>query len=308
MGREVCSGCAGNQSILINESDDMKILVTGATGFIGSYVVKELLKQQCHVIATSIDQNKVCSYEWFSQVEYIPCDLNVMQDNFFQFFQQPDLLIHLAWEGLPNYKDLFHLEKNLFSNYSFLKNMIEHGLKSIAVTGTCFEYGTQSGALSEAIETNPDNPYGLAKDTLRKFLEQLQKKIDFEFKWIRLFYMYGKGQDPSSILSQLDKALGNGETSFNMSGGEQLRDYLPVEKVAEYVVKVALQRKVKGIINCCSGKPISIRKLVEDYIAKKQKSIHLNLGRYPYPDYEPIAFWGDSSRLERLLNDIKDKE
>ena len=286
----------------------MKVLVTGATGFIGSYVVKELLIRQGHVIATSRNQNKAGPYEWPSQVEYIPCDLNVMQDNFFQFFQQPDLLIHLAWEGLPNYKDLFHLEKNLFSNYRFLKNMIEHGLKHLVVTGTCFEYGMQCGALSEEIETKPDNPYGLAKDTLRKFLEQLQKKIDFEFKWIRLFYIFGKGQDPSSILSQLDKALENGETSFNMYGGEQLRDYLPVEKVAEHIVTIATQNKAHGIINCCSGVPVSIRKLVEDYLEKKQKCIHLNLGHYPYPEYEPMAFWGDRSRLDGFLDDIKDKE
>lgn len=286
----------------------MKVLVTGATGFIGSYVVKELLIRQGHVIATSRNQNKAGSYEWFSQVEYIQCDLNVMQDNFFQFFQQPDLLIHLAWEGLPNYKDLFHLEKNLFSNYRFLKNMIEHGLKHLVVTGTCFEYGIQCGALSEEIETKPHNPYGLAKDTLRKFLEQLQKKIYFEFKWIRLFYMYGKGQDSSSILSQLDRALKNGETSFDMSGGEQLRDYLAVEKVAEYIVKIVMQNNVHGIINCCSGVPVSIRKLVEDYLEKKQKSIHLNLGHYPYLEYEPMAFWGDRSRLDGFLNDFKGRE
>jgi len=281
----------------------MKVLVTGATGFIGSYVVNKLLKREHHVIATSKDQNKAYSYEWFSQVEYIPCDLNIMQENFFHFFRQPDLVLHLAWEGLPNYKDLFHLEKNLFSNYLFLKNMIENGLKSLVVTGTCFEYGMQSGALSEDMEAKPDNPYGLAKDTLRKFLVQLQKRIDFDLKWVRLFYMYGKGQSLNAILSQLDKTLENAETNFNMSGGEQLRDYLPVEKVAEYIVKIAMQNKVNGIINCCRGAPVSIRKLVENYLEKKQKNIHLNLGYYSYPDYESMAFWGDDKKLKIALEE-----
>ena len=283
----------------------MKVLVTGATGFIGSYVVNELLKQQYHVIATSRNLDKAHSYEWFSQVEYIPCDLNVAQKNFFQSFRQPDLLIHLAWEGLPNYKDLLHLEKNLFSNYRFLKNIVENGLKSLVVTGTCFEYGMQCGALSENMESKPDNPYGLAKDTLRKLLEQLQKKCNFEFKWVRLFYVYGKGQSSNSILSQLDKALDNGEVSFNMTGGEQLRDYLPVEKVAEYIVKIAMQNKVNGIINCCSGYPISIRKLVENHLEKKQKNIYLNLGYYPYPDYEPMAFWGNADKLNMALSEFE---
>lgn len=287
---------------MINEGNDMKVLVTGATGFIGGYVVRELINQGYRVVATSKNPEKAKAFEWISQVQYIPYDLNVTQENFFEFFQQPELLIHLAWEGLPNYKDLFHLEDNLFSNCRFLKNMIEHGLKSLVVTGTCFEYGMQSGALSEGMETKPDNPYGLAKDTLRKFLEQLQKNIDFELKWVRLFYIYGKGQSPNSILSQLDKVLEKGEADFNMSGGEQLRDYLPVEKVAEYIVKIAMQSKGYGIINCCSGTPISIRKLVENYLKKKQKSIHLNLGYYPYPDYEPMAFWGDSAKLNNILN------
>ena len=280
----------------------MKVLVTGATGFIGSYVVKELLKRQLNVIATSRDQNKARSFEWFSQVEYIPCDLNVMQEKFFQFFQQPDLLIHSVWEGLSNYKDLFHLEKNLFSNYLFLRNMIGHGLKRLVVTGTCLEYGMQSGALREDMEARPDNPYGLAKDTLRRFLEQLQKETTFDLKWIRLFYMYGKGSRPDSILSQLEAALQRKEKVFNMSGGEQLRDYLPVEKVAEYIIRISIQDRISGIINCCSGKPISIRKLVESYLAEKNKNIELNLGYYPYPDYEPMAFWGDSMKLREILN------
>jgi len=304
MGREVCCTHSRNQGILINEGDDMKVLVTGATGFVGRYVVNELLRYEHHVIATSRDRYKAVKFGWFSQVQYIPCDLNVVKENFFQFFQQPELLIHLAWEGLPNYNDLFHLEENLLSNYRFLKNILEHGLKHLVVIGTCFEYGMQSGALSEDMETKPDNPYGLAKDTLRNFLEQLQKKIDFDLKWIRLFYMYGKDQSPNAILSQLDRALENGETTFNMSGGEQLRDYLPVEKVAEYIVKIAMQSKVKGVINCCNGKPVSIRKLVENYLEEKKKSIELNLGYYPYPDYEPMAFWGDATKLNTILRNI----
>jgi dTDP-6-deoxy-L-talose 4-dehydrogenase (NAD+) len=159
----------------------------------------------------------------------------------------------------------------------------------------------QSGELQEDLETKPNNPYGLAKDTLRKFLDQLGKKNDFHLKWVRLFYMYGAGQNPNSIFPQLDRALQNNEAVFNMSGGEQLRDYLPVEKVAEYIVKIALQNQITGIINCCRGKPISVRRLIEDYLEEKKKSIRLNLGYYPYPDYEPMAFWGDSGKLKAIL-------
>ena len=279
----------------------MRVLVTGATGFIGNYVVRELLKQDHRVITMSKNSEKARMYEWFSQVQYIPYDLNDVHENVFQFFREPDVVIHLAWEGLPNYKDLFHFERNLFTNYRFLKNLLEGGLKSLTVTGTCLEYGLQNGCLSEDTPTQPTIPYSIAKDTLRKFLEQLQQKYHFSFKWIRLFYMYGKGQNPGSLLPQLDKALDRGDKIFNMSGGEQLRDYLPAEKVAEYVNKISLQNKVLGIINCCSGKPISIRKLVEDHMKKRGKTIKLNLGYYPYSDYEPMGFWGDNTKLKLII-------
>jgi len=86
-------------------------------------------------------------------------------------------------------------------------------------------------------------------------------------------YMYGKGQNPGTILSQLDKALEKGDHQFDMSGGEQLLGLPACGKVAEYIVKIAMQNQVAGIINCCSGKPISIRKLVENSLTENGKTI-----------------------------------
>ena len=108
-------------------------------------------------------------------------------------------------------------------------------------------------------------------------------------------------QNPNSLLSQLNRALQNGDAVFNMSGGEQVRDYLPVEKVAVYIVSIALQQSVTGIINCCSGKGITVKELVQNYLKVKNKSIHLNLGFYPYTDYEPMSFWGDDGKLNKIF-------
>lgn len=272
-----------------------KILVTGATGFIGQYVVANLRQRGIDVVATSTGKgNNAHSF-----------DLNSFNNeiDYWEYFGKPDSIIHLAWQGLPNYKALFHFETNLPLHYAFLKNIIAHGCKNVTVTGTCFEYGMREGKLSEDMVADPHNPYALAKDCLRKFLVELQKTDPFIFKWVRLFYMYGKGQNPKSLFSQLDAALEKGETDFNMSGGEQVRDYLPVAIVADYICQVALQDKITGIINCCSGKPVTVKSMVEDYLINKGKSIRLNLGYYPYPDYEPMSFWGDNSKLQAILNE-----
>jgi nucleoside-diphosphate-sugar epimerase len=280
-----------------------RVLVTGATGFIGGYVIRELLSKGYEVIASSSNTAKAETKEWFPAVTYIPFDLEKLQEstNYFRFFNEPDLLIHLAWEGLPNYKASFHMDINLPRHYRFLSGLITSGLKDLAITGTCFEYGMQQGCLDENMPVFPANPYAIAKDTLRKQIENLQTEFDFNLKWIRLFYMYGEGQNPNSILAQLEKAIANGDEVFNMSGGEQVRDYLPVTQVAGYIVKIATQHEVQGVINCCSGQPVSIKQLVNNYLAQNNASIKLNLGYYPYPDYEPMAFWGNNKKLKSII-------
>ena len=285
----------------------LKILVTGASGFIGNHLIKELLKNTNHeIIASSRDMEKAKKYEWFSRVKYISYDLNSQEElNLFEYFDKPDKVIHLAWDGLPNYNDLIHIEKNLFNNYQFIKNLVANGLKDITITGTCFEYGMVNGCLSEDIQTNPSNSYAIAKDSLRKFIEELKKQYKFNYKWIRLFYMYGEGQGEKSLIALLDKAIQNGEKEFNMSGGDQLRDYLPIQKVVEYISKIAIQEKIEGVINCCSGNPISIRNLVENYLNEIKYEMKLNLGYYPYPNYEPMAFWGYNTKLQEAINNEK---
>ena len=282
-----------------------KILVTGATGFIGNYVIAGLLQQKnCTIIASSSTYEKASSANWFSSVEYISFNLKDFDNsvNYFKFFNEPDMLIHLAWEGLPNYKASFHIEVNLPRHYNFLKNLVDNGLADITITGTGFEYGMQEDCLSEDMEAKPSNPYAIAKDALHKKLMEFQEAKLFQLKWVRLFYIYGKGQSSNSLLSQLDKSLLNGDKEFNMSGGEQERDYLPVEKVAEYISKIAQQNKVSGTINCCSGIPVKIKSFVEDYLSANRKNIQLNLGFFPYTDYEPMSFWGDTKKLKTIIN------
>lgn len=280
----------------------MKVLVTGATGFLGRYIVSYLKSlDRIQIITTSIDDYDLNKFPWLENTTYIQANLYSANTNWFDFFQQPDKLIHLAWKGLPNYKGIFHFSENLFYDFAFLENLVQHGLKNITITGTCFEYGLQEGCLSEEMNTMPDNPYAIAKDTLRKMLFQLQKTNFFYLKWIRLFYMYGEGQSPNSILSQLDKALDNHETTFNMSGGEQIRDYQSVEQMAKNIVLIALQNEVTGIINNCSGKGIKIIDLVKEHLHKRNKEISLNLGYYPYPDFEPFQFWGSNEKLASII-------
>lgn len=277
----------------------MKIAVTGATGFIGRQVLAELAMQNVEVIAIARPGRQ--NLPLLTKGHWVYLDVGQRPTNSFELMGRPDVLIHLAWQGLPNYRSLHHFEKELPLQYAFLKQMVSQGLKSLVVTGTCFEYGMQSGQLSADLETRPENPYGFAKDALRRQLEYLQAKHTFYLTWARLFYMYGEDQPATSLLPQLKKAVQHGAVQFNMSGGEQLRDYLPIEEVARCLVALATKQQDIGVINVCSGKPQSVRRLVEHWIRENNWNIKLNLGHYPYPDYEPMAFWGDRRKLDALL-------
>ena len=271
----------------------MKIAVTGATGFIGRHVLTELARHDVEVIAISRHATPGAGG--------VQLDIRAAADDVFEQIGRPDALIHLAWGGLPNYRSLHHFEQELPAQYRFLSKLIAAGLNNLVVVGTCFEYGMQSGPLSEELPARPDNPYGYAKDSLRRQLEYLRAAHPFNLTWARLFYLHGEGQAASSLLPLLRQAVARGDSVFNMSGGEQLRDYLPVSEVARCLVALALKQANPGVVNLCSGRPISVRRLVEGWIAENNWSIELNLGHYPYPDYEPMAFWGDRRKLDSLL-------
>jgi dTDP-6-deoxy-L-talose 4-dehydrogenase (NAD+) len=271
-------------------TESRQVIVSGATGFVGRHLVPELLNRGYDVVAIARDEGRARGLAWFGKVRFISLDFHLETLDFSP--EAGAALVHLAWPGLPNYRGLFHFEENLPSGYNFVKRLVKAGVSKVLVAGTCFEYGMQNGRLSPSSETRPSNPYGLAKDMLRKQLEALRAESPFVLQWARLFYMYGEGQNPRSVLAQLDAAIACGDTCFNMSGGEQLRDYLPVETVALQLAE-RLESGSAGTFNVCSGQPVSIRRLVEQRIAEVGARMSLNLGHYPYPDYEPMAFWGE---------------
>lgn len=267
-----------------------QVLVSGATGFIGQHLIPLLLESHFEVIAICRDEAKAKNFDWHDKVQWHFLDYH--RDSF-NFRPQPGAgLIHLAWQGLPNYTSAFHIDENLPQNYAFVKALVDEGVKHVLAVGTCLEYGFQYGPLSTATSAKPTTPYAIAKNRLHGQLIALQERSNFILQWARLFYMYGKGQNPKSILAQLDAAIDRHDITFNMSGGEQLRDYLPVEEVAKQLLQIFRGDK-NGTVNVCSGKPISIRRLVEQRIQERNSSIRMNLGYYPYPEFEPMAFWGE---------------
>ncbi len=269
--------------------DKKSIIITGATGFVGSHVTRYLVSKGHNIVALVRDINKAQALTRLDGAKLIRFDLSNRNEDMSIFDNA--FLIHCAWDDVRNTQSEKHIENYFMDHYLFLKKAIEQGVKKIVVTGSCYEYGLQYGAVCANTSTKPNTPYALAKDFLHKSLRVLQNQLSFDLIWARLFYMYGEGQDDKAIIPLFDKALENNDSVFNMSFGEQLFDYLSVETVAERIGSLVVTRN-DGIFNICSGNPISLRRLLELRMAEKNKKIDLNLGYYPYRLQDSIAIWG----------------
>ena len=277
----------------------MKIAITGATGFIGRHVRNALAKTDHDVVLVARRSER--AGEITARESIVAADLHHERTDWFKLFGKPDAVLHLAWGGLPNYMDAYHVEVELPMQSKFLKALIESGLKKLVVTGTCYEYGMSSGALSEDQETNPNTPYGIAKDNLRKELFELQQRKNFDLTWARIFYPYGEGQSESSLYSQLKNAILSNQ-EFLMGNGRQVLDFIQVEKVASSLLSLLTSCMNLGVVNIGSGKPQTVAAFVQEQIRIFQSDLVPSFGSIPDREYESVSFWSDNSRFDSLVN------
>jgi len=280
----------------------MKIAITGATGFIGQHVRKQLKESSHEILLVTRDAKKVSSLGTNERV--LIADISEARDDWYQYLDSPDVLLHLAWGGLPNYLDNYHLDVELPLQVKFLTNLVSNGLSKLVVTGTCYEYGIASGALTEIEDTTPVTPYGIAKDRLRRLLSDLKSKVDFELTWARIFYTYGTGQSELSIYSQLTFAVANGDAEFKIGSGTQILDFISVERVAEILNFLVTKNSNIGIVNVGSGNPQSVLQFVQAQIHAMGAQIIPLLGVISDRKYEPNAFWSDNKKLNKEIEAI----
>lgn len=232
-------------------------------------------------------------------------DLASPHESEIQTLAQADAIVHLAWGNLPNYVDPVHLEHELPQQLEFVDRLIGAGARMLVISGTCLEYGMRDGVCEESMKTKAHLPYAQAKDLLRKHLESLRERKPFGLAWGRLFYMFGEGQSSHSLWRQLRDSAASNQATFPMSGGQQVRDFLPVTEAARRLALMALAGMHVGTVNICSGIPRTVEHTVREWIRRNCWRIEPELGRFKYPDYEPFAFWGSTDRWRRIEADAE---
>lgn len=274
----------------------MKILVTGANGYIGTGIVQQLLNYGFSVIANDFSLENVDS-----RAEKIPTNI-FEQENPYEFFGKPDVVLHLAWRDGFNHNSKNHL-KDLPEHYRFLEKLICAGISRVCVMGTMHEVGFYEGCINQNTPTNPESLYGISKNALRKAIELLTKKHQVKYQWIRGYYIVGNTQYGCSVFSKIAQAVAEGRSSFPFTMGQNQYDFIDYSEFCQQVTAVVGQDKFLGIINCCSGRPMRLKERVEQFIEENHYAIKLNYGEFLDRPYDSVAVWGNKESIAAIIQD-----
>jgi Nucleoside-diphosphate-sugar epimerases len=277
-----------------------RILITGAGGYIGRHLTKQLLDIGYEVYALDIN-NKFID----SRAHFISENIFFIEEGLFKKSGAPDICIHLAWRNGFVHNSPAHMEE-LSSHFSFLRYMIDSGVKSIAVLGSMHEVGYWEGSITENTPCNPLTQYGIAKNSLRLALQCYLQNKKTNFFWIRAFYIYGDDSSNNSIFTKIMHAEENGQNSFPFTSGTSKYDFIHVEDLAKQISAVVSQTKITGIINCCTGIPVSLGEKVEQFIEENKYKIKLDYGAFQDRPYDSPYVWGDTQKINKIMALIPD--
>lgn len=275
---------------------DRPILVTGATGFVGESLVAELVSRDASVTVVTRDPTRIDLLPWRDRVSIWVGDLYDTDRAL------PDVdgheVVHLVWNDLTDFRSPLHLERHFMANLHLAKRLISDGAVALSIAGTCQEYGLQEGLLRAKGLTDPQTPYAIGKDMLRRTVASVCAAHGISFRWFRFFYIYGRRQKPNSLYPLLISALERGDVRFPMSEGRQLRDFISIEDAARQCSDI-IECGATGCFNIASGRPQSVREFVDEVCQREGKSIQPEYGVYGMPDYEPFAFWGQPWEIDQ---------
>lgn len=273
----------------------MKILITGANGYLGLGIVESILNNKNEVVAVDFNVDHVDE-----RAEKIACNLFEIE-NPYEHFGKPDVLCHLAWrDGFVHYSNA-HID-DLPAHYTFIKKMIESGCKHIAVMGTMHEIGLFEGSIDENTPCYPVTPYGIAKNALRDLTTMLCKQNNCIFQWMRGYYIVGNSKYGSSIFSKITAAVQQGKKEFPFTLGKNKYDFIDYPEFCAQVAAVVCQVQEQGIINICSGRAEKLADRVERFIKENNYDIKLQYGVFPDRPYDSKAVWGDSTKIKKIMN------
>lgn len=273
-----------------------KVIVTGASGFIGKHTIKTLRQQdfEVHAVYSQVQPQINAMVKWY-QANLL--DVNQIKELFSTI--KANYLLHFAWYAVPG--KYWQAEENFLwvqSSLEVLRHFYQQGGQRVVMAGTCAEYDWKYGYCSELITPRqPNTAYGICKQALQEMLKSYSDINDLSSAWGSIFFPYGANEHPNRLVSSVIISLLKGKVA-KCSHGNQIRDFIYVQDAADAFVAL-LESDVTGVVNIASGKPIAIKDMVYKIADKIGRSDLIELGAIATNPREPPLLVADISRLSK---------
>ena len=273
----------------------MKIAVTGASGFIGRYVIPLLLGNGHEVcaIAHRSPADEIPDVRWIAAdlLDERQCQAAVQS-------ARADCLLHLAWYAVHG--KFWTAPENFAwvrASSNLLEAFIAGGGKRAVIAGTCAEYDWSYGyCVEDLTPTRPATLYGRCKDATRQLSEAMCEASATEFAWGRIFFPYGVGEPGGRLLPSVLRSLSRNEPVL-CSHGEQYRDFLHVEDVARAFVHLVESGQATGAFNIASGQPVRLADLVMKCVGLHRPGVQPEFGAVAVAPDDPPLLVGSPRKL-----------
>ncbi len=287
----------------------MRILLTGATGFLGSHIAEHLTRKGHELILTKRNKSSLGNCQSFlSNVIWVNTDENLWEDKVIHF--NPEIIIHAAWNGVAaSERDHWQDQlTNIDFMYQLLKIAGKCRISKFISLGSQAEYGQIEGKVSEGHPLNPTGPYGAVKLAVSELLKVFCEENSIDWYWLRVFSVFGEKENEKWLIPSVVKNMLSGASEMDFTLGEQKYAYLYAEDFAEAITKVVIKKASSGIYNLSSDYLISLKKLIGMIKEDINPDFVLNFGRIPYRKNQSMHIEGDMSKFNSVFGSIDNSD
>ena len=277
----------------------MRILITGGTGFIGKSLIRKFANSKNDILILTRQKKKN-----YKNIFFHKCDLNKKKSYKRKIEEfKPECLVHLAWEGIPNFSK-YNCDKNVRNSKNLIKIILKNKVcKKIIVSGSCFEILKNKGKSDENTKICNSNFFSKAKNNLRIWVKNLSRRYIFDYIWLRIFYVYGPGQRSNSLMPYVINSLKINQKP-NISNYSNTIDFIYLDDLVKIFKFFISKKSINGIFNAGSGKPTKVYNICQLIERKMYKRNVYFKTRFFKEKKTKVYFWANKKKINKIINNL----